>query len=103
MARVIAQAAAQIGGAMNRKLTVKITTTRRRKLSLAQTVIRVRCPVCGREVEMLDAAQAAAVLEADAETLSQLVAEGRVHTIESVSGSLRICKDPLFTRQRQRG
>jgi hypothetical protein len=83
---------------MKRKRTVKITTTRRRKLSLTQTAIRVHCPTCGREVETLDAAQAAAILEVDAQTLSQLVAEGRVHTIQSVSGSLRICKDSLFTR-----
>ncbi len=83
---------------MKRKRTVKITTTRRRKLNLDQTVIRVHCQACGREVETLGAAQAAAVLEADPQTLSHLVAEGRVHTIQSVSGSLRFCKDSLFIR-----
>lgn len=82
---------------MKRRRKVKITTTRRRKLDLAQIVIRVHCPACGREVETLIAAQAAAVLEVDAQTLTHLVAEGRVHTIQSVSGSLRICQESLFT------
>lgn len=83
---------------MKRKRTVKITTTRRRKLNLAQTVIRVHCQACGREVETLDAAQAAAFLETDAQALSHIVAEGHIHTIQSVSGSLRFCKDSLFMR-----
>jgi hypothetical protein len=81
---------------MKRKRTVKITTTRRRRLNLDQTVIRVHCRVCGREVETLTAAQAVEVLEVDAQRLGRLIVEGRVHAIESVSGSLRICKDSLF-------
>ena len=53
---------------MKRKRTVKITTTRRRKVSLDQIVIRLHCPVCGHEVETFGLAQAAAGLEgADAE------------------------------------
>jgi hypothetical protein len=83
---------------MKRRRKVKITTTRRRKLDLTQIVIRAHCQVCGREVETLNAAQAAAVLEVDAQRLAHLVAEGRVHAIESVSGSLRICKESLFIR-----
>jgi hypothetical protein len=81
---------------MKRKRTVKITTTRRLKLDHAQIVIRAHCQVCGREVETLNAAGAAAVLEVNAQTLSHLIAEGRVHAIQSVSGSLRICKDSFF-------
>jgi len=53
---------------MKRKRTVKITTTRRRRLSLDQLVIRLHCPVCGHEVETFGLAQAEAGLEgADAE------------------------------------
>jgi hypothetical protein len=46
---------------MKRKRTVKITTTRRRQLSLDQIVIRLQCPVCGHEVETRSLAQAEAV------------------------------------------
>ncbi|HZS06076.1 MAG TPA: hypothetical protein VFD58_14650 [Blastocatellia bacterium] len=82
---------------MKRTRKVTITTTRRRTLRV-QPAIRARCPVCQHEVETLATAHAAEVLEIDAETLNRLVAAGRVHAIETVSGSFRVCQESLFSK-----
>lgn len=73
-----------------------ITTTRRRILRLRPLLVCARCPVCGREVETLAQAQAAEVLEINLLRLDALLAEGRIHAIPTVSGSVRICRDSLF-------
>ena len=49
---------------------------------------------------MLTRAQAAGVLEIDARALNQLVAEGQIHAMLTVTGSLRVCKDSLFASSR---
>jgi hypothetical protein len=59
-------------------------------------MFRARCPVCGREVETLSAAQAATVLEVDAQALAQFAADRRIHAIPTISGSLLVCRDSLF-------
>lgn len=76
---------------------MKITTVRRRAIKGAGNVLRTRCPVCEREVEMLTQAQAAGILELDDRTLAALIADGRVHAIQTVNGNLWICKDSLFS------
>jgi len=58
----------------------------------------MHCPDCGCEVEMITRAQAAGVLRVDPLTLDRLLADGSVHTIRSLSGSIRICKDSLFVK-----
>ncbi len=73
-----------------------ITTTRRRILRLRPLLVCARCPVCGREVETLAQAQAAEALEISLLRLDALLAEGRLHAIPTVSGSVRICRDSLF-------
>jgi hypothetical protein len=83
---------------MKRKRRVKITTTRRRTLNHARTPVLVFCPGCGHEVETLKKSQARELLEVDEQHLGFLIAEGRVHAIEIVSGSVRICKDSLFIK-----
>jgi len=83
---------------MKRTRRVKITTIRRRLLCLQPSVIRTHCPICEYEVETLAAAQAAEVLEVDVNTLNRLIADGRVHAIETVSGSRRVCQDSLFAK-----
>jgi hypothetical protein len=75
---------------------LKITANKRRLVRYRQLAVRAVCPVCAREVETLSAAQAAEVLEVAAPQLDQLIAEGLVHAIATVSGSLRICQDSLF-------
>lgn len=79
---------------------LRITTTHRRILRFRPAAVRAVCPVCAREVETLNAAQAAEVLEVEAPALSRLIAGGCLHLIETVSGSIRVCKDSLFTGRR---
>lgn len=79
---------------------LKITTIRRRLLRLQSAAVCAHCPVCEREVATLAAAEAAGILEVEAETLSRLIAAGQVHAIETVSGSLRICQNSLFPSRR---
>ena len=81
---------------IRRKIKLKITTASRQTFELRALVLRLDCPVCQHEVEMLTRAQAAGVLEVDAPTFDRLVAGGRLHTIHTVSGSIRVCKDSLF-------
>jgi ribosomal protein S20 len=75
---------------------LKITATRRRLARYRQPAIHAFCPACAREVETLSAAQAAEALEVAAPRLDQLIAEGLVHAIATVSGSLRICQNSLY-------
>jgi len=84
---------------MTRARKIKITTTHKRVFRLWQGMLRARCPVCGREVETLSAAQAAMVLEVDAQTLAEFAADRRIHTISTISGSLLVCRDSLFPTQ----
>ena len=83
---------------MERSLKVKIKKVRRRSIRIPVFVVRAQCPLCQRYVEMLTLAEASEVLEVDARTVNQLIASGRVHTINTVSGGLRICKDSLFVQ-----
>ena len=81
---------------MNDIHRIKIVVTRRRIVRWRTAELRARCPVCAREVETLACAQAAEVLEIDGEALANLIAAGRVHAIDLVSGGWRICRDSLF-------
>ena len=83
---------------MERSLRVKITKVRRRSIRVPAIVVRAQCPLCERDVEMLTLAEATSVLEVDARTVDQLIAGGRVHTIKTASGGLRVCKDSLFVQ-----
>ena len=83
---------------MKRRLKMKITTLRQQTIRIPASVVRTHCLICEREVETLAAAHAAEVLEVDADTLSQLIDAGQVHAIETVSGSLRVCQDSLFSK-----
>ena len=47
---------------------------------------------------MLTSAQAAEVLEIDGQAFDRVVAGGRIHTVQTVSGGLRVCKESLFIR-----
>ena len=44
------------------------------------------------------ATKAAEILEAVAYTFNCLIAKGRMHVLEVVSGSLRVCKGSLFVQ-----
>ncbi len=75
---------------------LKITVTQHRTPRLAALRVCAFCPGCAREVETLASAQAAEVLELDGQALAGLIAAGRVHAIQTVSGNYRICQDSLF-------
>jgi hypothetical protein len=76
---------------------LKITVTRRRLVRLSTIPLRAFCPVCGREVERLGAAQAAAVLQTDLAAFNWLLAAGRLHALATVSDSLCICRNSFFS------
>jgi hypothetical protein len=81
---------------MKRKVKLRITTSSRQVIRVFGQSLRARCPICEREVEMLTRAQSAEALEIDGQTFDSLLAAGRLHTIQTVSGSLRVCQDSLF-------
>ena len=79
-------------------MKVRITTIRRRTMRVAAggAALRASCPACGREVEALTRGQAREILEIKEQELNEFIAAGRVHAIQTVSGSVRVCKDSLF-------
>jgi len=77
---------------------ITVTTTKSRILRYQPQALSIFCQGCGREVEMLTCAQAAGVLEVDGQTFDRLVSSGQVHTIQTMSGSVRVCKDSLFAK-----
>jgi hypothetical protein len=82
---------------MKKRLKMKITTVRQQTIVSAGEPLRLFCPICGREVEMLPVVQAIRVLGVDRQTLSNLVAASHVHSVQTVTGSLWVCKDSLFS------
>ena len=82
---------------MRERIKMRVTTVRLQTLTGA-TSVRLPCPVCYREVEMLNNTEAIRILEVDVETLGSLIRDGQVHTVETISGSTWICRDSLFTR-----
>jgi hypothetical protein len=81
---------------MKRKVKVKITTASSLTIRLRGDGLKARCLACEREVEMVSEAEAQEILQVDALALDRLVAANHVHTIQAVSGNLRVCKDSLF-------
>lgn len=79
-----------------KEIRLKITTTKRRLVRYQPPPVRANCPACAREVNTLDTAQAAAVLEVSQTQFQLLLADATVHALPTVSGSLRICQDSLF-------
>jgi hypothetical protein len=88
---------------MKRSRKLKITTTHSRVLSTQSISIRAHCTACDREVETLTVAHSASILEVDPTTLTQLISDGLVHAIPTVTGSLLICRDSLFPSRRLLG
>ncbi|MEW6130206.1 MAG: hypothetical protein AB1757_24435 [Acidobacteriota bacterium] len=82
---------------MTRRIArLKVTTTRLQTMEFRAFRLMLHCPHCEHEVEMLTRAQAAGVLEVDVQTFNQLIAEGQIHAVQTVTGGLRVCKDSLF-------
>ena len=83
---------------MKQKVKVKIIAVRRtlRITAVEGFTWRAPCPACGREVETFNREQAGEILEIGDLELSEMVAAGRVHAIQTASGNIRVCKDSLF-------
>jgi hypothetical protein len=75
---------------------VTVTAVRRTVVSPAAAVVRVPCPVCGREVEALTPSAAGVLLRADAGRLQELVCVGSVHSVATASGAVWICRESIF-------
>jgi hypothetical protein len=84
---------------MKKRFKMRVTTVRQQTIVSAIEVLRYACPVCEREVEMLTGEQAIRILGVDPETLDQLVAAGQVHSIHTVTGNIRVCKDSLVSKE----
>jgi hypothetical protein len=83
---------------MKKRLKMRITTVREQTIKMPEAVVSAHCQTCDREVEMLSKAHAVEILQVSAEALDQLIAAGRVHTLETISGRLLICKESLLLR-----
>jgi hypothetical protein len=82
---------------IRRRVKLKVSGASRQTIRVLGEGFRARCVTCGREVEMVTAAQAAAVLRVDGQTLDSLVRAGQVHVIQTVSGNIWVCEDSLFS------
>ncbi len=85
---------------IKRSARIKITTVRRRTIRATGSLLRAACPACERDVEMLTRIQATGILDIDDRTFDGLIAVGRIHVIQTVTGALWICKDSLFLGER---
>lgn len=80
-----------------RKVRLRITTTSHRSIAFHHG-LQARCPACEREVPLVTQADAAGILRVDAVTVNRFVAEGQVHAVQTISGSVWVCKDSLFLK-----
>jgi hypothetical protein len=80
----------------DRSVKVKITQVRRSSIKAQGSVVRATCPTCQREVEMIATVEAIAILKVSELAFDDLLTGGVVHAIQTVSGSLWVCKDSLF-------
>lgn len=76
---------------MKRKLKLTITKIRRRSNNLS-----VFCPACGIETEMLTAVECVGFLKIEDREFKDLINIGAIHSFETVTGSLCVCKNSLF-------
>lgn len=65
---------------------------------MPEAVICAHCLVCNLDVEMFTTAQAVRILQISILELNHLIAIGRVHTIETISGNLLMCKNSLLLK-----
>ena len=48
--------------------------------------------------QLLTTGESAAFLETEPQKLSELIASGKIHGIETATGNLRICKNSLYAK-----
>lgn len=78
-----------------RKLKVKVSAVREQTVEVASVLVRARCPACGCQVDVVTPAQAAQFLEVGDSFLQRLIADGKVHAVETAGGTILLCKESL--------
>jgi hypothetical protein len=81
---------------MKRRLKLTVTKIRRQTAATLKINLRLFCPICGYETEMLSLSESAVFLEIEERMLEGLIAVGEVHAFQTAIGSLRVCKNSLF-------
>lgn len=82
---------------MERTTKIRITTTRKRTVSLSISAKRVFCSNCNREVPALTSRQAGELLGTSQPQLEDLLVAGSVHALKTASDDAWICKDSLIS------
>ena len=83
---------------IKRTTKMSVTTVRRQKLTTAQSSLTADCPACGRRVGIIPRAGAMRILGADSHGFDRLAADGLVHIVNAINGTVWVCKDSLFSR-----
>ena len=81
---------------MKQRRKMTITKVHRQTITVTTATTIERCPFCEREVETLSKEQAAEILAIGDQTLEALAFAGHVHEIQTLNGTLRVCKDSLL-------
>jgi hypothetical protein len=82
---------------VSKTIKLKITTTRRRAVTVSPAAVRTYCAACQGEVPTLTCREAAEFLEVGERDLSELIAVGKAHAIRTLGGGLRVCQDSLIS------
>ena len=80
---------------MTRKIKFTITTVRRQMTMRSKPTV-IFCFACGRETESMTAAESKRFLEIEDQRLDRFIKLGIIHTVETASGNLRLCKNSLL-------
>jgi excisionase family DNA binding protein len=76
---------------------LKITTTRKKTISISISANRAFCAACRCEAQVITYTQAAQLLEMSQSQIEQLIAAGKLHAVRTVSSEVWICKDSLIS------
>ena len=83
------------GFQLQKTFKLKITTTRRRAVTLSPLIVRAFCAACQGEAPTLTCWEAAQFLGIDEQGLGELIALGKVHATGTVRGTFRVCQNSL--------
>lgn len=67
------------------------------KKGLFRTVDRAFCLICGKQVKLVDYAQAAERFKTDVQDICELSESRQLHRIHNKDGATMICSESLFT------
>ncbi len=82
---------------------MKITRVHRETFQVPAAGLRVSCPICEQEVDLLTEGDAMQILEVSVQVLCARIATGEIHAVLPANGPLGICKDSVLARKRIAG